>query len=286
MEPAIGLLGLGFLGRTLAGLGPWSPLSWGTCRPHSYPEILRQQPFPVIPFEWTDPTHWGRLPARAVTLVVTIPPLRDLRANETQLQQWGAWMQEHRPMCQRLLYVSTTGVYPQQAGLWSEEELGAPDTLSGQLRLQTEDLLRNFFHLQVVRPGGIYGPGRNLWLRLLQGQPMPTSPHQPTHRVHVEDLARLLRLLILHPELPNCVNAVDNEALPSLRVAQWCAEQRPELISAEQRSVLAEPDRLHPFLNRQISNQRLHSTGMLLRYPTFREGYLSLLEESPNQSRA
>jgi nucleoside-diphosphate-sugar epimerase len=286
MEPTVGILGLGYLGSTLARLVPWSPQSWGTCRPSSYPAILTEQPLPVLPFDWTHTSSWEVLPVQSATLILTIPPIRDLEANRNHLQQWSAWMREHRPACSRLLYVSTTGIYPKQAGVWTEDTREEPDSLSGELRKQTEDLLGEAFDLQVVRPGGIYGPKRNLWQRLRNGQAMPTSPHQPTHRIHVEDLARLIHLLILQPELPSCINAVDHQPLPSLRVAQWCAKQRPAVLSPENHELLAEPEAAVSFLERRISNQRLQSTGLLLRYPTYQEGYHSLLDEPLNQLRA
>ena len=193
---------------------------------------------PVVPFDWTQTSSWEALPVQSATLILTIPPIRDLEANRNHLQQWSAWMREHRPTCSRLLYVSTTGIYPKQAGVWTEDTGEEPDSLSGELRKQTEDLLGEAFDLQVVRPGGIYGPKRNLWQRLRNGQAMPTSPHQPTHRIHVEDLARLIHLLILKPELPSCINAVDHQPLPSLRVAQWCAKQRPTALQLENHGLL------------------------------------------------
>ncbi len=66
MEPTVGILGLGYLGSTLARLVPWSPQSWGTCRPSSYPAILSQQPLPVVPFDWTQASMLGS-PANSIS---------------------------------------------------------------------------------------------------------------------------------------------------------------------------------------------------------------------------
>ena len=92
--------------------------------------------------------------------------------------------------------------------------------------------------------------------------------------------------MILQPELPSCINAVDHQPLPSLQVAQWCAKQRPAALSPENHGLLAEPEAAVTFLERRISNQRLRSTGLLLHYPTYQEGYHSLLDEPLNQLRA
>ena len=131
MEPTVGILGLGYLGSTLARLVPWSPQSWGTCRPSSYPAILSQQPLPVVLFDWTQVSCWEILPTQSAILILTIPPIRDLEANQIHLKQWSAWMREHRPTCSRLLYVSTTGIYPKQEGVWTEETGEEQDSLSG-----------------------------------------------------------------------------------------------------------------------------------------------------------
>jgi nucleoside-diphosphate-sugar epimerase len=180
-------------------------------------------------------------------------------------------MQQNRPQQQRLIYISTTGVYPRQPGLWNEDMPLRPDSPSGQLRLQTEQVLCEFFKVQVVRPGGIYGPGRNLVERLKAGKGIPETP-KLTHRIHVCDLAGIVAWLVQHPEGPGCVNAVDQEARSSWEVAEWLVQHHPELnpemLPEQSKSVLPEnaPER-------RIDNQRLlREMDYKLRFPTFREG--------------
>ena len=264
----VGILGLGFLGKILAGELNSSTDSWGTW--HEIPP--RESVLTVLHFDWADENSWEELPKTAATLVLTIPPLQKNPETETdRLQHWATWMQQNRPQLKRLIYISTTGVYPKRNGIWTENSKFEADTLSGKLRLLTEKILSQYFSLQVVRAGGIYGSGRGIDFRLKSGKPIPISC-TPVHRIHVQDLARIILHLVEHPESATCVNAVDLEAKPSWQVARWLIENRNDLTqemfpeSAEFSSSLpGTPQRV-------ISNQRLRKLGITLRYPTFRQG--------------
>ncbi len=263
----IGILGVGFLGRTLIHDFTWPAGSWAASR--------STDPTSVVPryrWDWATPESSAVLPEAPVVLVVTAPPVfRELDAEQARLEAWGAWMQAHRPHLKRLVYVSTTGVYPRRDGQWSETSSFEPDGISGRLRLMTEQTLGRFFEVQVVRPGGIYGPGRNLVERLKDGRGLPESP-SPTHRIHVYDLAQVVRWLVAHPEGPAVVNAVDQEACASWDAGQWLVAHHPDLTPdlLPARSLAAES---MPAPQRQIDNSRLlNELGLSLRYPTFREG--------------
>ena len=264
----IGVLGLGFLGQTLLREHTFTPDSWGTWRGHQVAGLT----FAQHCFDWENPESFQQLPNDATVLLLTIPPVEKNPENEAlRLRAWGVWMQQNRPQQQRLIYISTTSVYPRQPGLWNEDMPLRPDSPSGQLRLQTEQVLCEFFKVQVVRPGGIYGPGRNLVERLKAGKGIPETP-KLTHRIHVCDLAGIVAWLVQHPEGPGCVNAVDQEARSSWEVAEWLVQHHPELnpemLPEQSKSVLPEnaPER-------RIDNQRLlREMDYKLRFPTFREG--------------
>ena len=125
--------------------------------------------------------------------------------------------------------------------------------------------------MHVVRPGGIYGAGRGIDVRLKSGKPIPAS-NAPVHRIHVEDLTRIIRHLVEHPESARCINVVDLEAKPSLEVAQWLVENRdgfsPQMLSALDDS----PSLGQASAERLISNQCMLDLGITLNFPTFREG--------------
>ena len=280
-EALMGVLGVGFLGKELLHSFDWPPLSWGTH--HRSVSELPQNRFHSFAFQWENPESWDHLPKTPATLVLTIPPLfKDIQQEEARLNTWGHWMRKNRPQIQRLVYISTTGVYPAQNGVWEEDFVFVPESPSGKLRWMTEQILCQYFQTHIVRAGGIYGQGRNLITRVLAQKPI-SRVLQPTHRVHVTDLAGIVREIVLRPHHPTIVNAVDNEPLPSLELYQWLVQQQLLAPSAwfepeeggnelskerhvEQREVLAN--------KRFISNRRLlEEMKYVLRYPSYREGY-------------
>ena len=138
--PPVGILGLGFLGQILAREFSAVPESWGTW----HKTQLTETPLPVFLFDWGNENSWSVLPETAATLVLTIPPL--LKNPETEAERlhlWGKWMSHNRPELKRMIYISTTGVYPKCNGIWSEDSEFEADTNSGKLRLLTENILSN-----------------------------------------------------------------------------------------------------------------------------------------------
>ena len=269
--PPIGILGLGFLGKILAHEFSAVPESWGTW----HKTQLTETPLSVFLFDWANENNWSALPKTPVTLVLTIPPLlKNSEMEAERLHLWGKWMSHNRPELKRMIYVSTTGVYPKCNGIWSEDSDFESDTNSGKLRLLTEKILSKYFSLQVVRPGGIYGYERGIDVRLKSGKPIPVS-NTPVHRIHVKDLATIICHLVDNQDASSCVNAVDLEARPSWEVASWLVENRDDLT---EKMLPDASDCLPGTPQRIISNKRLLELGITLRYPTFREGMGLLLE--------
>ena len=270
--PPVGILGLGFLGQILASEFSTVTESWGTWH-------LTPPPEPILSnfsFDWGNENSWLILPATAATLVLTIPPLlKNLETEAERLHLWGKWMSHNRPELKRMIYISTTGVYPKCNGIWSEDSEFEADTNSGKLRLLTEKILSQYFSLHVVRPGGIYGYGRGIDVRLKSGRPIPLSS-TPVHRIHVQDLARIILHLLKNQDSAACVNAVDHEAKPSWEVAKWLIGNRNDLT---QEMFPENTDDLPGTPQRIISNQRLLELGITLSYPTFREGMGLLFED-------
>ena len=127
----IGILGLGFLGKILASDFADTQESWGTWNKNPPPKSALK----VFPFDWSSEKSWTVLPEFPETIVLTIPPLlNDPPAERIRLNQWCEWMKKNRTNIKRIIYISSTGVYPKRNGLWHEESEFEPDTNSGKLR--------------------------------------------------------------------------------------------------------------------------------------------------------
>tara|TARA_B100000700_G_scaffold20383_1_gene19857 strand:- start:936 stop:1784 length:849 start_codon:yes stop_codon:yes gene_type:complete len=275
-SPPIGVLGLGHLG-SLLGL-KYSNIygSWGSWHKKPPKNLFLQN----FKFEWGKKQSWKKIPEKEVTLILTIPPLMDsLEKESIRLYKWCDWMKKYRPKLKRIVYVSTTGVYPKKNGFWHEKLKCEPDTNSGKLRLLTEKILSEYFSVNIVRSGGIYGYGRGIDVRLKSGKPIPVS-RTPVHRIHVYDLSQIIIFIVKNPESASCINAVDFEAKPSFEVAQWIVEN----CSGFSKKMLSISKDLSPrkkeLTERFISNKLLIEMGIKLRYPTFREGIKDIIKKS------
>jgi hypothetical protein len=283
MTEPIGILGLGYLGTTLLNEHTQHPGSWATQRRTSVGEETVPDNLQTVTFDWDNSASWANLPADTRQVVLTIPPLeKDVTAEQQRVDRWGRWMRQHRPVTEKLVYISSTGVYPNRPGNWSERQDVEPDTPQGKLRLATEKALAVHFDLFVIRPGAIYGRGRHLGQRIREGLPIPQGL-QPIPRIHVSDLAGIVQLALTRNDFPRIVNAVDLDPTPSPLVTEWLIQQpfaglTPSSSFAidpnhqTRKHITAEP-------NRCISNHRLvNELQYQFLFPTFREGLKNAYE--------
>ena len=180
-----------------------------------------------------------------------------------------------------VIWVSSTSVYGQNMGAWVDEDCEATSTsFSGQaLRKAEETILAAPLAASctsvVVRFSGIYGPGRTRMLdQVLAGVGCTKQPEQWSNRIHSEDCAAVIAHLILLNEqdkslLPIYV-ATDCQPVTLYEVRHWLAGQLNVSLTAKPASSRAA---------RRCSNQKLLDSGYKFKFPTYREGYLALIEE-------
>jgi nucleoside-diphosphate-sugar epimerase len=180
-----------------------------------------------------------------------------------------------------VIWVSSTSVYGQNMGAWVDEDCEATFTsFSGQaLRKAEETILAAPLAASctsvVVRFSGIYGPGRTRMLdQVLAGVGCTKQPEQWSNRIHSEDCAAVIAHLILLNEqdkslLPIYV-ATDCQPVTLYEVRHWLAAQLNVSLTAKPTSSRAA---------RRCSNQKLLDSGYKFKFPTYREGYLALIEE-------
>ncbi len=277
MSRKIGILGFGYLGNELAKISGVHTKVWVT-RQHASDVEERPvyRPSEIV-FRWNDPDTWSNLPDDDSILIITIPPvLEDVSAEKERLQDWSNWIQNQRKQLRRCIYISSTGVYPNLAGIWTEQSQFDCDNLKGALRHTTEKILADQFTTKVIRPGAIYGNQRNIGRRILARKPVPKG-EQPVHRIHVHDLARIILHAVDDAQFPDLVNAVDLKSETTRNVASWLVNQpffpKTDESLIEFRSDfqtrkfnLTQPDR-------KICNARLvKDIGFSFVFPTYKEG--------------
>ncbi|MCP4298109.1 MAG: hypothetical protein GY786_21185 [Proteobacteria bacterium] len=240
----------------------------------------------MIHFNWEDEESWGNIPDVEVPLVITIPPiLKELKQEQARLRKWCIWMKSQRNKIKRVVYISTTGVYPNRSGTWEEIDIIDPDTHQGQLRFSTERILSDFFNTRILRAGAIYGPDRHIGNRVNDGRPIPKG-NQTIHRVHVSDLANITVRALLDNTFPAIVNVVDHDNSPSEKVAQWIVREnfygQTPLLNLQDNFVSRNRKSQAP--DRNICNRILAETlGYKFLYPTFKDGLKHAIKDHYNQ---
>ncbi|HTM19024.1 MAG TPA: NAD-dependent epimerase/dehydratase family protein [Kofleriaceae bacterium] len=181
----------------------------------------------------------------------------------------------------RIVYVSSTGVYPPGDGGWVDEDSPVAE---GGARLAAERaLLEGAAAASIVavalRASGIYGPGRGVVARMRAGTYRVVGGDTWVNRIHVHDLVSAIIAAGTVAALPRRIYTVADDlpvtgAAYAAEVAAALGLPPPPVVALD-----AVDARTAAMLgaNRRISNRRLvRELGLVLRYPTFRE---SLAEE-------
>jgi nucleoside-diphosphate-sugar epimerase len=183
----------------------------------------------------------------------------------------------------RLVFTGSTAVYGQADGEWVDERSEtSPRAFNGRVLLEAEALLaESSVEAVSLRLGGIYGPGRTSRLRsVAEGRATVRegAPHY-TNRIHRDDAAGAIRCLLELSAVPEVVLGVDDDPVDEATLADWMADlvgaPRPARVSADEATAPRAG-------SKRCRNELLHSLGYSFRYPTYREGYRSLLDEVRN----
>lgn len=187
-------------------------------------------------------------------------------------------------------YLSTTGVYGDHGGGWVDENTPlTPNTTRGERRVIAERqwLALHAQHglpVHVFRLAGIYGPGRNQLLSVLDGSAKRiVKPGQVFSRIHVEDIATILQASIAKPSPGRCYNVCDDEAAPPQDVVEFAARLLGRPVPPEipfDAAMLTPMARSFYADSKRVSNDRIkNELGVVLRYPSFRQGLTALARD-------
>ncbi|MFO1184763.1 MAG: SDR family oxidoreductase [Bauldia sp.] len=222
---------------------------------------------------------------RATHLIVSIPP--DESGDPTLRSLGGAIAAA--PHLTWIGYLSTVGVYGDHGGDWIDEGSECrPGSERSRARLASErewQALAKHAGLPIAlfRLAGIYGPGRSPLDNVAAGTAhRVVKAGQVFNRIHVDDLAAVVVAALLGSRA-GIFNVADDEPAPPQDVVAHAAELLA--VEAPPEVPFAEAD-LSPMArsfygeNKRVRNDRIkRDLGVVLAYPTYREGLAALLRD-------
>lgn len=185
----------------------------------------------------------------------------------------------------RVVYISTSGVYGDRDGAWVDEDTPpAPATDRARRRLDAETVLRTWgretgVRVNILRVGGIYGPGRWPLERLRAGTPVLHEEECGyTNRIHADDLAAICVAAAERGGADRIYNVSDGSNGTMTQYFYAVADRfglpRPPALTLAQAMQQLSPAMLSYLTeSRRMDNRRLLSElGVTLRYPDLASG--------------
>ena len=194
------------------------------------------------------------------------------------------------PKLESIVYLSSLGVYGDHDGAWVDETATTiPAHARGGARLRAENAWQALgkkrgVPVVVLRLAGIYGPGQNVFTRLLAGRAHRVAkPGHVFNRIHVYDIAQAIDAAFAR-KADGVFNVTDDEPAAYsdqvLMAARLLGIDPPKELSMEEARDILTPMALS-FYNGcvRVKNGKLkNELGVALRYPTYREGLRALFE--------
>ena len=266
-------------GRAVAGL----VRSQGSAR------RLRAVGIQPITADLDDPASLNNFPVKDAVVYYFAPP-PDAGVTDPRLEAFVASMTPSN-LPQRMVLISTTGVYGDCRGEWvTEDRPPNPQVDRARRRLAAETALQAWSKkiavpIVILRVPGIYGPGYLPEKRLRAGEPVLREEESPySNRIHADDLARICIAAARHVR-PNLLYNVSDGHPTTMtdfffRVADVLGISRPPAVSlAEARRRLGEGMLSYLAESKRIDNRRMREElGVELMYPDLAAGLASCFE--------
>lgn len=225
-------------------------------------------------------------------IVLHFAPPADEDGGDTRTRKLLAALAQGKSLAQRLIYISTSGVYGDCAGERVDETRPRrPATARAQRRVDAENQLRRFgrrtgVRVSILRAPGIYAADRLPIERLRRGTPALRAEDDVfTNHVHADDLSRMVCAALRYGRANRYYNASDDTpmlmgdyfdlvadrfGLPRApRISRRAAEQA---LSPLQLSFMSESRRLD---NRRIKKE----LRMRLLYPRVADGIAAVAHQ-------
>lgn len=199
---------------------------------------------------------------------------------------------------ERLVYISTSGVYGDCGGAWvSETRAATPSTARAGRRVDAERQLRRWGKrggpvVSILRAPGIYAAERLPVERIRRGDPVLRGEDDVfTNHIHADDLACCSVAALRHGRPNRVYHASDDSARPGLKMAEWFdavaaafALPRPRRVSrAEAETQLAPLTLSFMSESRRLDNRRIkEELRVRLRYPNVAAGLSAITSSDRN----
>jgi len=202
------------------------------------------------------------------------------------------------PHLRSVVYLSSIGVYGDHGGAWVDERT-PPQTVSARARarLAAEQAWQNLgagraAAVAVLRLAGIYGPGQNALVQIARGKARRIAkPGQIFNRIHVADIAQAIDAAFAHAA-SGIFNVADDEPSPPADPIVFAAQLTgvappPEIAFADAARSMSPMASSFWQECRRVRNDKLkRELGVVLRYPTYREGLRALFAEMNSSAPA
>ncbi len=169
----------------------------------------------------------------------------------------------------RLIFTSSTSVYPQTDGAWVTEESDAtPDRETSQILRETEDMVLEHQGC-VARLAGIYGPGRSFVLKnFLEGSAViegNDGDGRWLNQIHRDDAARALVHLAL-TRLTGTFNVTDDTPLTQ---RECFAELAARFHKPMPPTAAPKTERKRAWTSKRVSDAKLRASGWTPLYASY-----------------
>lgn len=212
------------------------------------------------------------LPAVDAMVITLTPTMQDSSGGNGYLQAVQHLAKALPKVPARVVFVSSPRVFEGYTGSRpiTEADPVTPISQRGETLVAAEHQATDLFGAHILRPAGIYGPGREMLIRkVLERQPVQYA--RRTNRIHQTDLVQALRAMLALADPPEVLHAID---------------QTPGVLLGDVVNYIANkldmtpPPALEPVEDsgKTLNGDRLNTLIGPLTYPTYRAGYDNIIE--------
>ena len=225
-------------------------------------------------------------------IVLHFAPPPERGADDSRTRRLLAALCRGQSLPQRLVYISTSGVYGDCAGERVPETRPVrPATVRARRRVDAERRLRRFGRdcgvcVSILRAPGIYASDRLPLERLLKGGPaLRVEDDVYTNHIHADDLARLAGMTLRRGRPNRVYNAADDSHLKmgeyfDLVADRFGLPRAPRVSRSVAEATLSSLQMSFMSESRRLENRRVRKElGVRLLYPNVIEGIHAAWQE-------